>query len=138
SRDAIQKLGKLDENMTPFTTGIDIRMGAEELGISICNETSTCIELDSKNFLWPMDGPLHSFQWNEERVFDSLKGLEKKWGIHLQKQDYVALLKNKKRDLLESRNPLHFLAGIFSGGNFLNNEKPQLNKLHESLLAEAA
>lgn len=139
SKEAILKLGKLDEKTTPFTTGIDIRMIAEEMGISICNDTSTRIQLDTENFLWPMDASLHSFQWSEERAFDSLRGLEKKWGIHLRMQDYVAWLKSKNQNLLESRNPLFFLGAVLSGIKFFTHEKAHQQKSdHEFLLRVAA
>lgn len=139
SRETFGRLGKFDESMTPFTTGIDIRMRAEELGVSICNETATRIELDGENFLWPMDASIHSFQWNETRVLDSLRELEKKWGIRLQIQDYEEWLKSKKRDLIESRNPFLFLTGMFSKIKSLSlQEKIQQKQPHEYFLPTAA
>lgn len=138
SREAIIRLGKFDETMTPFTMEIDIRMSAEELGIRIWSDTSTCIELESENFLWPEDAALHSFQWNEARVMDSFKGLEKKWGIRLQMQDYAAWLMGKKRDLLELRRPFFFLAGLFSKIRSFNQERVQRGNAPEFLFPKAA
>lgn len=125
SRDTLDQLGKFDETMTPFTTGIDIRMAAERLGIPVCNETSTRLELDSENFLWPMDASLHSFQWNEDRVLNSLKGLEKKWGILLPKQDCAEWLKRKKKDLEDSKNLLFFLARLIFKTHFSPKQENQ-------------
>lgn len=138
SRDIILRLGKFDETMTPFTMEIDIRMSAEELGIPIWRETSTQIELESEKFLWPEDASLHSFQWNETRIFDSLKGLEKKWGVRLQMQDYAAWLMGKKRDLLELRSPFFFLSGILSKIRIFNNERFQQENVREFVIPEAA
>lgn len=138
SLETIHKLGKFDETMTPFTTEIDIYMSAEGLGISIFNETATRIELNNENFLEPMDASLHSFQWDEERVLDSLKCLEMKWGIHLQKRYYIEWLKSKKRDLLESRNPLVFLARILAKIRFLYDESSQQRNFRQFLVPQAA
>jgi hypothetical protein len=112
TRDALTKLGKFDENATPLTVGIDIRMAAEELGISVCNETATRMEMADEHLLWPMDASLHSFQWDAERVQQAFSSLEKKWGISLSGEDYVLWLERKKRDLQESKNVLMLLLNV--------------------------
>lgn len=123
TRDALQKLGKFDEKATPLTLGIDIRMAADEHGIPILNETATSLELDGPSVIWPMDAALHSFQWNEQRVQDSLRSLEQKWGICLPEQDYVLWLERKKQDLADSKNLLLLIAALISKIKLMKKEK---------------
>jgi len=137
SREAVQRLGRLDETMTPFTMGIDIRMAAEDLGITICNETDTCLELERENSLWPMDGPIHSFQWNEKRIFYSLDVLEKKWGIRLHSEDFAVWLGRKRTDLEKSRNLRAFLDRFILQLRGIGKEK-ELKEFPDFLLPTAA
>lgn len=138
SSEAFQELGKLDESMTPFTTGIDIRMRAAQAGVPVYNEISTRIELLSESYLWPMDAALHSFQWDETRAFESLEGLERKWGIRLKKMDCAGCIRHKKQNLLESRNPFHFLSGMLPRFRFPALEKSPKKNLRNVLLPAAA
>jgi len=112
--DALQKLGKLDESMTPCTAGIDIRMAADSAGIAIANEMSACISRDTESLIMPMDAELHSFQWNSERVHSSIERLGKKWGVCLQEKDYFHWLEGKKRTLRESKSAMFFLTWLYS------------------------
>ena len=105
SQEAIQKLGKFDEIMTPCTAGIDIRMAADACGVSVCTDAAMSMESDQEEqLIWPIDASFHSFQWNQERVNQSFENLEKKWGISLRMQDYSVWLNQKKQDLNESRS----------------------------------
>lgn len=127
TQEALKKLGKFDETMTPWTIAIDIQMAAEELGIPIYSEPSTSIEDDREDLIWPMDAELHSFQWDQERAYESCQKLESKWGISLRKQDYSRWLEIKKRHLRDSKSPLFLLAWAQSKIESLSQEKRVLN-----------
>ncbi len=105
AQEAIKKLGKFDETMTPCTAGIDIRMAADACGVSICTNGEISMERDQEEqLIWPIDASFHSFQWSQERVNQSFENLEKKWGISLQMQNYSAWLSQKRQDSNESRS----------------------------------
>lgn len=113
SQTVLNKLGKFDENSSPFTVGIDLRMAADDLGFYIENETSAHMEVDH-DVLWPIDVPLHSFQWNEQRVRRSFASLKEKWGISLPEKEYDFCLARKKKDLEECKNVFSFLNNLIT------------------------
>jgi len=124
--EALQKIGKLDESMTPCTAGIDIRMAADSAGVAIASEMSARVGRDNQSLIMPMDAELHSFQWNSERVHSSIEKLGKKWGVHLQKKDYFHWLEGKKRALKESKSAMFFLTWLYSKLKAMSDEKTVL------------
>ena len=125
TQEAIQKMGKFDETMTPCTAGIDIRMAADAAGISVCTEMSACMDRDQEELICPIDFSVHSFQWNQERMCQSFSNLEKKWGIQLRMQDYTKWLERKKRDLNNSQSYFFLWGWLYA------KLKPQLSKKYD-------
>lgn len=123
AQEALGKMGKLNENVTPFTAGIDIRITAEESGIRIGREISARVKLDNLSPLWPMDAVLHSFQWDKTRIQDSFRCLKEKWGICLPEENYAGWIERKRRDLADSKNILFFLASLAPKFKFWSTEK---------------
>ena len=137
SQNTLNKFGKFDEGMTPFTMGIDLRMTAEEMNISICHETSTRMELDGGSPSWDIDSSLHSFQWNQERAHRSFENLQKKWGILLPTQKYTEWLEDKNRGREESKNIFFFIMDLFF--HFTSSpQKKELKKIQDFSLPNAA
>ncbi len=138
SREALGRLGKFDEAVTPFTAGIDLRLAAEELGISVFNEISASMELEDGSLLWPMDVSFHAFQWNEERVHQSFLSLEKKWGIRFLEQDYALWLEQKKKESKESGKLWVFIGALMSRLKFFSPEKQPQKPAAEFSFSKAA
>lgn len=134
---ALQKLGKLDESMTPCTAGIDIRLAADLAGISITSEMSAFIGCDREDLIMPMDAELHSFQWNPDRVYHSIEKLTQKWGINFQKKSYSKWLDVKKRALRNSKSRMFFLTWINSKLKMMNYEKQPVS-MEELYLSKVA
>ena len=99
SKEAIEKLGKLDESMNPLAMGVEITMLARSKGITIGMDQSACLQCLFDHKLRSLDRVLYRFQWDPVRTGVSRRILAERWGINLQDEPYGMWLDEKKRFL---------------------------------------
>lgn len=103
SNSAIAKMGRLDEEVSPFTAGADITLMAQEKGIRISSNTEACMEASVEGPIKAVDAELFTFQWNRVRTSNSLKHFRDKWGVELLDSQYRCWLAEKQKKTTESR-----------------------------------
>jgi|GEM_PF-2110350 len=107
SQSAIEKLGRLDEEVSPFTAGADITLMARQKSIHISADTEACLEASVDGRIKPLDAELFTYQWNTVRTSNSLKHFREKWGMDLLDSQYRSWFAEKQKKINESRGGLH-------------------------------
>lgn len=119
----LSSIGEFDEKVGTPLVGVDLSQHLKRLDVPVHRDPFTVLEYESSNIRKSFDINMFHHQWDEHHAQESLRYLNKKWGLHLQEASYLEWLE-KKRLLLRKR--LTAMPSLTWEDPFLSLEFPKI------------